>query len=90
MVLLDWLRARWLRILVHAGALLPLVRIIWDYTQGGFLVDPVREITRHPGHYSSSPPRGQQSHSSSDGPANDRSKVMVIVLMGFRGFSTRM
>lgn len=49
MVLLDWLRARWLRILVHVGALLPLARIIWDYTQGGFLVDPVREITTRTG-----------------------------------------
>jgi sulfoxide reductase heme-binding subunit YedZ len=47
MVLLgiDWLKSRWLRILVHVGALLPLAWIAWQYTQGLFLVDPVREIT---------------------------------------------
>lgn len=37
--------ARWLKILVHAGALIPLAWIVWQYTQGLFLVDPVREIT---------------------------------------------
>lgn len=47
MVLLgiNWLRARCLKILVHAGALLPLAWIAWQYTQGLFLIDPVREIT---------------------------------------------
>jgi sulfoxide reductase heme-binding subunit YedZ len=35
----------WLKILVHAGALIPLAWIAWQYTQGLFLVDPVREIT---------------------------------------------
>ena len=42
---LNWLKRRWLRILVHTGALLPLAWAIWQYTQGLFLVDPVREIT---------------------------------------------
>ena len=42
---LNWLRAWWLKILVHAGALLPLAWITWQYTQSLFLVDPVREIT---------------------------------------------
>jgi sulfoxide reductase heme-binding subunit YedZ len=41
----HWLRANWLRILVHVGALLPLARILWQYATGGFLVDPIREIT---------------------------------------------
>ena len=47
MVLLgiNWLKARWLKLLVHAGALLPLAWIAWQYTRGLFLVDPVREIT---------------------------------------------
>jgi sulfoxide reductase heme-binding subunit YedZ len=44
-VLLDRLRPHWLRILVHVGALLPLAWIAWQYLQGLFLVDPVREIT---------------------------------------------
>ena len=42
---LNWLKPRWLKIVVHTGALLPLAWIAWQYTQGLFLVDPVREIT---------------------------------------------
>lgn len=49
MVLLGWLRARWLRLLVHIGALLPLAWTVWQYWQGLFLVDPVREITTRTG-----------------------------------------
>lgn len=45
MVLLGQLRARWLQVLVHIGALLPLTWLLWQYTQGQFLVDPVREMT---------------------------------------------
>ena len=45
MVLLGQLRKHWLRILVHVAALLPLAWIIWQYTEGLFLIDPVREIT---------------------------------------------
>jgi len=49
MVLLAWLKARWLRLLVHVGALLPLAWTVWQYWQGLFLVDPVREITTRTG-----------------------------------------
>jgi sulfoxide reductase heme-binding subunit YedZ len=51
MVLLAWkrIRSRWLQILVHAGALLPLAWIAWQYAQGLFLIDPVREITTFTG-----------------------------------------
>lgn len=49
MVLLAWIRARWLRLLVHVGALLPLAWTVWQYWQGLFLVDPVREITTRTG-----------------------------------------
>lgn len=45
----DWFRKHWLQILVHAGALLPLILILGDYAQGSFLVDPVREITTRTG-----------------------------------------
>jgi sulfoxide reductase heme-binding subunit YedZ len=48
-VLLDWLKARWLRVLVHVGALAPLAWTMWQYWQGLFLVDPVREITTRTG-----------------------------------------
>jgi len=49
MVLLGRLRRRWLQILVHVAALLPLVLLVWQYWQGQFLVDPVREITTRTG-----------------------------------------
>jgi sulfoxide reductase heme-binding subunit YedZ len=49
MVLLAKLKRNWWVILVHAGALLPLAWIVWQYTQGLFLVDPVREITTRTG-----------------------------------------
>jgi sulfoxide reductase heme-binding subunit YedZ len=49
MVLLDWLRARWLQVVVHGGALALLAWTIWQYWQGLFLVDPVREITTRTG-----------------------------------------
>jgi sulfoxide reductase heme-binding subunit YedZ len=49
MVLLGRLRGRWLQILVHVAALLPLVLLVWQYWQGQFLVDPVREITTRTG-----------------------------------------
>jgi sulfoxide reductase heme-binding subunit YedZ len=49
MVFLDRLKSNWLRILVHAGALLPLAWTIWQYSQGLFLVDPVVQITARTG-----------------------------------------
>jgi sulfoxide reductase heme-binding subunit YedZ len=49
MVLLERLQRNWLRLLVHIGALLPLAWTIWQYSQGMFLVDPVREITTRTG-----------------------------------------
>ena len=50
MVLLDrlngkWLKRNWYRVLVHTGALAPLVWLVWHYVQGLFLIDPVREVT---------------------------------------------
>lgn len=49
MVLLGWLKARWLQVIVHVGALAPLAWTIWQYWQGLFLVDPVLEITTRTG-----------------------------------------
>jgi len=44
------LRARWLQILTHMAALLPLARLVWEYWQGSlFIVDPVQEITTRTG-----------------------------------------
>jgi sulfoxide reductase heme-binding subunit YedZ len=45
MVLLERLKKNWLRVLVHVGALIPLVYLLWAYWQGLFLVDPVRQVT---------------------------------------------
>jgi sulfoxide reductase heme-binding subunit YedZ len=49
MVLLDRIKANWLRVLVHASALAPLAWLAWQYSQGAFLVDPIREITTRTG-----------------------------------------
>ena len=49
MVLRRRLEGRWLQILTHLAALLPLARLGWDYGQNLFLVDPVREITTRTG-----------------------------------------
>lgn len=45
MDLMRKLRARWLQILTHVAALLPLAWLLWAYWQGLFIVDPVQEIT---------------------------------------------
>ena len=42
------LRANWLRILIHVGALTPLARLAWSYWQGLFF-DPIRQITSSTG-----------------------------------------
>jgi sulfoxide reductase heme-binding subunit YedZ len=43
------LKARWLRILTHVAALLPLAWLLWDYWQGRLIVDPVGVITTRTG-----------------------------------------
>ena len=56
MVLKRKLKARWAacaaivaQILTHVGALLPLAWLLWDYWQGQFIIDPVKEITTRTG-----------------------------------------
>ena len=49
MVLMRKLKARWLQILTHFAALLPLASLLWAYWQGLFIVDPVLEITTRTG-----------------------------------------
>ena len=45
---MRFLRANWLRILTHVGALWPLARLAWYYWRGLFF-DPVRQITSSTG-----------------------------------------
>ena len=49
MVLMRKLKARWLQILTHIGALLPLAWLLWETWQGQLIVDPVKEITTRTG-----------------------------------------
>jgi sulfoxide reductase heme-binding subunit YedZ len=49
MVLMRKLKARWLQILTHIGALLPLAWLLWETWQGQFIIDPVKEITTRTG-----------------------------------------
>lgn len=46
---INKLRSNWLQILAHIAALSPLVMIVWNYSTGAFLIDPVREITTRTG-----------------------------------------
>jgi len=48
MVLIRKLKTRWLQILTHVAALLPLALLAWGYWQGR-LIDPVQEITTRTG-----------------------------------------
>jgi len=43
-MVLEWLKERWLRVVVHVGALLPLAWLIWGYGQGQLTANPIREI----------------------------------------------
>ncbi len=43
------LKARWLQILTHSAALLPLAWLLWAYWQGLFIIDPIKEITTRTG-----------------------------------------
>jgi sulfoxide reductase heme-binding subunit YedZ len=49
MVLVRKIETRWLQILTHVAALLPLALLAWDYWQGRLVIDPVREITTRTG-----------------------------------------
>lgn len=40
---------KWLRIAVHAGSLLPLVLLIWDYFQGNLGFNPVQTVQQRTG-----------------------------------------
>ena len=46
------LKTRWLQILTHIAALLPLAILAWDFTQGQLSVNPIQEITLRTGMYS--------------------------------------
>lgn len=41
----------WFQILVHIFALAPLVRLLWDFTQGQLSADPIREIQLRTGRH---------------------------------------
>jgi sulfoxide reductase heme-binding subunit YedZ len=45
MVLLERLKSDALRIVVHVAAWVPMAWMVWHYSQGLFIVDPVREMT---------------------------------------------
>lgn len=41
---MRWFRVSTLKILAHIGALLPLIALLWDFSQGQLTADPIREI----------------------------------------------
>ena len=46
---MEKLKGRWLQILAHVGALIPLALLIWGYTQNQLTANPIREITLRTG-----------------------------------------
>ena len=42
---MNRLRSNWLLVLTHIGALLPLVLLIWDFSQHQLSVNPIQEVT---------------------------------------------
>jgi len=49
MVLGRGVKLHWLQLVAHTGALAALAWLVWQYAQGLFVVDPVREITTFTG-----------------------------------------
>ena len=49
---MDRLRRNWLRFPAHFLALLPLVKLAWDFSQGQLTANPIQEITLRTGDYS--------------------------------------
>jgi sulfoxide reductase heme-binding subunit YedZ len=48
-VLTQKLKAHWLQILAHLGALVPLVVLAWNYAQNQLTANPIREVTLRTG-----------------------------------------
>jgi sulfoxide reductase heme-binding subunit YedZ len=48
-VLIGKLKGRWLQVLTHVGALIPLALLVWGYTQNQLTANPIREITLRTG-----------------------------------------
>jgi len=42
---ITYLKANWLWLATHIGALIPLVLLIWDYSQNQLTVNPIQEAT---------------------------------------------
>ena len=42
---MDWLKRKWLPILIHVGALLPLARLIWNFFHDQLTANPIQYIT---------------------------------------------
>jgi sulfoxide reductase heme-binding subunit YedZ len=45
------LKVSGLQVLVHIAALLPLILLAWDFTQGGLTANPIREVQLRTGKY---------------------------------------
>ncbi|MDP2729743.1 MAG: protein-methionine-sulfoxide reductase heme-binding subunit MsrQ [Dehalococcoidales bacterium] len=45
------LKRQWLRLLTHIAALLPLLVLVWDFSQGQLTANPIQEIQLRTGRY---------------------------------------
>lgn len=48
---MKWLKKNWLLILVHSGSLIPLVILLWDWSQGNLSVNPIQSVTLRTGRF---------------------------------------
>ena len=48
---MKWLKKNWLLLLAHIGSLIPLVIMLWDWSQGNLTVNPIQAVTLRTGRF---------------------------------------
>jgi sulfoxide reductase heme-binding subunit YedZ len=46
-----WLRRHWLIILIHIGSIIPMVVLMWDWSQGNLTANPIQAATLRTGRF---------------------------------------
>jgi sulfoxide reductase heme-binding subunit YedZ len=48
---MRWLRRHWLLILTHIGSIIPMVILLWDWSQGNLTANPIQAVTLRTGRF---------------------------------------
>jgi sulfoxide reductase heme-binding subunit YedZ len=48
---MRWLRRHWLLILTHIGSIIPMVILLWDWSQGNLTANPIQAATLRTGRF---------------------------------------